>query len=194
VQKIRLIAIALAGLFLASACAAGQVAATANERATLDGVDRNLGDLSLLGLSLAAPAKGPSYAPGSNIPINMVLANNGRRTDRLVGITSTAATGWARYPRSAATSVLNASGTQPSSGSTWFAIPPNSRVASSPGSSSQLVLMHTTQRIWPGTIVHLVFRFQNAGTIDVPVPIHLTEGGSGGMTVPPVQGASEVGQ
>jgi hypothetical protein len=193
VQKIRLIAITLAGLFLASACAAGQIAATANERATLDGVDRRVGDMALLGLSLAPPAKGPSYAPGSNIPINMVLVNSGRQTDKLVGITSTAATSWASYSPDAANLVLNARGARHSPGSTSVAIQPNSRVSSSPASNSQFILMHTTQRLWPGTIVHLVFRFQNAGTINVPVPIHLTEGGNGGLTVPPVQNSSEVG-
>jgi hypothetical protein len=193
VQKIRLIAITLAGLFLASACAAGQIAATANEKATLDGVDRHLGDIGLLGLSLGAPAKGPSYAPGSNIPINMVLVNSSHQTDKLVSVTSTAATGWASYPQRAANLVLSAKGgTSP--GSTSVSLPPNSRVLSGPTGKSRLILMHTTRGLWPGTIVHVVFRFQNAGTIDVPVPIHLTEGGSGGLTVPSVAGSSPVGQ
>jgi hypothetical protein len=89
--------------------------------------------------------------------------------------------------------VLSAKGgTSP--GSTSVSLPPNSRVLSGPTGKSRLILMHTTRGLWPGTIVHVVFRFQNAGTIDVPVPIHLTEGGSGGLTVPSVAGSSPVGQ
>lgn len=193
-QKFRLIAITLAGLFLVSSCAAGQIAATANEKATLDGVDRHLGDIGLLGLSLGAPPKGPSYAPGSNIPINMVLVNSGHSPDTLVGVTSTAATGWGKYPRATAKVVLTPTGKAPSTGGTSVSIAAGSRVASGPTSKYQLVLTHTTRRLWPGTIVNVVFRFQNAGTINVPVPIHLTDGVQGGLTVPPVGSPSAVGQ
>jgi hypothetical protein len=42
-------------------------------------------------------------------------------------------------------------------------------------------------------VVTLVFRFQNAGTIHVPVPIHLTNGGPGGLTVPSAPSLSPVG-
>jgi copper(I)-binding protein len=193
VQKIRLIAITLAGLFLASACAAGQIAATANEKATLDGVDRHLGDIGLLGLSLAAPAKGPSYAPGSNIPVNMVLVNSGHRTDKLVSITSTAAKSWASHAPAAASTVPLTARARSLVG-TGVQIPAGSRVQSGPRQRYQLILMQSTRRLWPGTIVHVVFRFQNAGTIDVPVPIHLTESGPAGLTVPPVATATAAGQ
>lgn len=192
-QKIRLIAITLAGLFLASACAAGQIAATADEKATLDGVDRHLGDIGLLGLSLGAPAKGPSYAPGSSIPIDMVLVNSSHQTDKLVSITSTAAKGWTvTTPGAPSTAPVTARA--PTLVGKPVPIPAGSRVQSGPGQKSQLILLQSTRRLWPGTIVHLVFRFQNAGTIDVPVPIHLTESGPGGLTVPPVETANAAGQ
>ena len=115
-QKIRLIALALAGLFLTSACAAGQIAATAEEQATLDGVNRTIGHIGLHGLSLAAPTKGPSYAAGSSIAIDMVLVNSGTTPDSLVSITSTAAKGWGTYSQGAANLVLNAPGARHEAG------------------------------------------------------------------------------
>jgi copper(I)-binding protein len=190
VQKIRLIALALAGLFLTSACAAGQIASTAEQQATLDGVNRTIGHIGLHGLSLAAPTKGPSYAAGSSIAIDMVLVNSGTTPDSLVSITSTAAKGWGTYSQGAANLVLNSPGARHEAGAHSVTIPAGSRVASGPASATQLIIEGTARRIWPGTIVNLVFQFKNAGTIRVPVPVHLTVGGEGGMTVPPVSGAA----
>lgn len=191
VQKIRLIALALAGLFLTSACAAGQIAATAEQQATLDGVNRTIGHIGLHGLSLAAPTKGPSYAPGSSIAINMVLVNSGTTPDSLVSITSTAVKGWAAFSPGGANLVLNAPGARHEAGSQSVTIPPGSRVASGPGTPSRLIVEDTAHRIWPGNTVNLVFTFKNAGTIRIPVPVHLTVGGPGGLTVPPVSGGGE---
>lgn len=193
-QKIRVIVAALAALFLTSACAAGQIAATAEQQATLDGVNRTIGQIGLHGLSLVAPTKGPSYPAGSNIAIDMVLVNSGTKPDTLVSITSGAVKGWASYPQSAANLALNAPGARHEPGSTSLAIPQGSRVASGPTAKTQLVVLSTTRRLWPGNVVNLVFRFQNAGTIHVPVPIHLTNGGAGGLTVPRVESPGAVGE
>lgn len=194
VQKIRLIAGALAGLFLTSACAAGQIAATAEQQTTLDGVNRTIGQIGLRGLSLAAPTDGPSYAPGSSIAIDMVLVNSGAKPDALVSITSTAAKGWSSYSQGAAKLVLTAPGARHDAGKQSVPLPPGSRVASSSLSASRLILESTTRRLWPGTVVTLVFRFQNAGTIRVPVPVHLTDEVKPGLIVPPLESAGADGQ
>jgi periplasmic copper chaperone A len=193
VRKIQVIASALAGLFLTSACAAGQIAATAEVQATLDGVNRTLGPIGLHGLSLGAPTEGPSYPAGSNIPINMVLVNSGNKPDKLVGITSSLAKSWSSYSKADANLVLNAPGARHAPGAQSVTIPPGSQIASGAVYGKQLVLLGTSRRIWPGNTVTVVFQFQNAGTIRVPVPVHLTEGERTGLTVPSETSPSPVG-
>jgi copper(I)-binding protein len=93
--------LAVAVALLTTACAAGQQAATANEQATLDGVNRTLGSMALRGLAVEAPS-GTSYAPGSSARLLLVIVNTGETTDKLTSITSPAATGWAAYSTIAA--------------------------------------------------------------------------------------------
>ena len=192
-RKFRVIVLALAALSLTSACAAGQIAATAEQQATLDGVNRTIGPIGLHGLSLGAPTEGPSYPAGSNIPINMVLVNSGSKPDKLVGITSGLAKNWSSYSQADANLVLNAPGARHAPGSQSLTIPPGSHISSGAVYGKQLVLLGTTRRIWPGNTVMVVFQFQNAGTIRVPVPIHLTEGERTGLTVPSETSPSPVG-
>src|ERR1700759_1344851 len=72
---------------LTGACAAGQVAATADEKASLDGTDGSVGQLNVVGVSLHAP-EGPSYPAGASVPMTAYIANDGEIADRLVKVSS----------------------------------------------------------------------------------------------------------
>jgi hypothetical protein len=113
--------LAVAAALLTTACAAGQQAATANEQATLDGVNRTLGSIALRGLAIEAPAA-TSYAPGSSARLRLVIVNTGETTDKLTSITSSAASGWAAYRTIAAAdravaAQRSSTGTSPSTSS-----------------------------------------------------------------------------
>jgi copper(I)-binding protein len=99
--------LAVAAVLLTSACAAGQQAATANQQATLDGVNQSIGSIGLRGLTIEPP-DGRSYAPGSDASIKLVIVNSGTKADRLVSISSPVATGWAAYRTTADAGLVEA--------------------------------------------------------------------------------------
>ena len=69
---------------LTSACAAGQIAQTANQKPTLDGTEANVGNIGLRGLAIVAP--GATFYPvGSNARVRVVIVNSGATGDRLTG-------------------------------------------------------------------------------------------------------------
>lgn len=95
VRRIGLGLVAAAAL-LTSGCAAGQQAATANESATLDGVNKTLGNIALRGLAIAPPPAG-GYPVGSNPLVKLVIVNTGTDADALTEISTPVATTWAAY-------------------------------------------------------------------------------------------------
>ena len=104
----RVAAVALASALVTSGCAAGRDAQTQNQIPTQDGTNANAGSMALRGLSLQAPSSGTSYAPGSAIPLRLVLVNNGISNDKLTNIVTTSARGWASFRTAAqAASVID---------------------------------------------------------------------------------------
>lgn len=188
------VATVLLAALVTSGCAAGRYAATAHEKATIDGTDVNIGHIALRGLSVAAPSGNPYYFPGSAARINLVLINNGQHTDHLIGIRSTSATGWAAFNsastaegvrRSAESSAANApvggasgpsasSSGQPS-GNQSVAIPPGNRVSFGvPDATGGLLLLGMRGKVYPGSDIAMTFQFAGAGTLHVQVPVDVT--------------------
>jgi copper(I)-binding protein len=93
--------LAVAVALLSTACAAGKQAGTANEQASLDGVNRTLGSIALRGLAVEAP-EATSYPAGSTAQLKLVIVNTGTSDDKLTSITTPSATGWAAYRTTAA--------------------------------------------------------------------------------------------
>ncbi|HET6876574.1 MAG TPA: hypothetical protein VFH38_03510 [Jatrophihabitans sp.] len=90
------IGLAVAAALLASACAAGQQAQTADEKPTLDGTNADVGAIALRAIAIEAPTQ-VSYKPGDDAPISIVLVNSSSKPDTLTSVRSSAASGWAGY-------------------------------------------------------------------------------------------------
>jgi copper(I)-binding protein len=96
------IALAVVAALLTSACAAGQQAATANEKPTLDGANAEVGSINIRGAAIEPPdGNTPYYPTGSDVYVKVVLVNNGNKPDRLTSITSPVASGWGAYATTA---------------------------------------------------------------------------------------------
>lgn len=121
------VGLVLASALVTSACAAGQVAETAQEKATLDGTNVNIGDIALRALSVQTP-DAPNYPIGSNPLVQVVIVNNGQSTDKLVSISSSVSTGWGSYTDQSEVPQAGSAGAAASSGA--------GSAAASSGSSS----------------------------------------------------------
>jgi copper(I)-binding protein len=190
------IGLAVVAVLLTSACAAGQHAATADELPTLDGTNATVGDMALRGLYIEAPTT-VNYRAGSDPAVTLVLVNTGTKVDKLISITSAAATGWGAYASAADADAVIGAGSSPNNdlpkASTSIPVAPGTRVSwGVPDATGELLLLHTTKTIYPGTTVPLTFTFETAGKITVSVPVHLTDT-PGSSTVPPPRSAGEAG-
>jgi copper(I)-binding protein len=181
------IGLAVAAALLSSACAAGQHAQTADEKATLDGTDVSIGSIDLRALAVEPPVTN-DYAPGSSPALKLVIVNSGATDDRLTGITSPLIGGWGAFTsKSAAAAAANpdpaaTSAPRPIHSVT---IPHGSRVSwGTPGAAGSLLLLDTKQTIYPGTDISLTFSFANAGTKTFSVPVQLTNGISNPSYIP----------
>jgi periplasmic copper chaperone A len=181
------IGVAVAVALVTSGCGAGQVAATANQRAVEAGTQADAGTIAIRGLLIQPPNGGtPSYKVGAAVPVTAVIVNSGTKADQLTGITSSAFSSWGAFQTigegdavaaAAGQAVLtpNPGGPSLPTPSTNVAIAPGSRVSwGVPDATGELLLMHLKQRLFPGTTVVLTFTFANAGSVDVRVPVGLS--------------------
>lgn len=173
------IGIAAAAVLLSAGCAAGQVAETANEKATLDGVNVTQGNLRLVALAVKPPSS-TSYAPGSAPAVRLVLVNTGRRADQLTSISSSVATGWGSFTdpaEAAAAANPNPVGPKPKGATAPVTVKPGARVSwGTPEPSKTLLLLNIKRRLFPGTTITMTFTFKNAGSVTTEVPIQLSSG------------------
>jgi hypothetical protein len=241
------IGFAVAVALLTSACAAGQQAQTADERATEAGTEATLGSIGLRGLLIDAPAgTTPYYRPGSDASVKLVIVNSGNQPDRLTGITSSAFGDWGAFATPAEADAVEAANQTPatptsSAASTSAGVrtsAPGSGTASPGGSGSrpagtggaasrtsakpsasptrlptprksvtivaggrvswgvpdatgELLVLHLTKRLYPGTTVPVTFTFANAGTVTVVVPIALSSSPEFSVIPPPPSTGAE---
>jgi periplasmic copper chaperone A len=148
-------ALALAG------CGAGQIAQTDSQVAAVDGAFGNVGNsIALRDVLLPYPSNPTgTYPAGSTVPVVATIVNQSDQPDELVSVTSPAG------------QALVLGTTQ---------IPPGTTVISTAGSagpSSPLVagelriLLSTTKPLPAGLTTPITFRFRNAGTLTLPVPM-----------------------
>lgn len=177
------VGLALAATLGTSACAAGQVAETAQEKATLDGTNVDVGNIALRALAVQTP-NAVNYAIGSNPQVMVVLVNNGQSADKLVSISSAVAGGWGSYANSsdvpqagasasgaAAPTDATTSITLPAAGATAFGVPAaDGRV---------LALLGTKKLLYPGTEISITFTFAKAGSKTFVVPIQTSATNTG---------------
>jgi len=184
---------------LTGACAAGQIAATADEKPSVDGTSGGVGHMKVVGVSIHAPT-GKSYAVGASVPLTAYIANNGDTPDKLVKVSSPSFPGgWdvVSTPSllagpSGAPSSSTASGTSSGRPQT---IPAGSAVSfglhdlspSGAGSPETIVLLgyKGDGPLFPGSAVQVTFTFANAGQATMTVPVQLGTF-QGGQTVPEI--------
>ncbi|MDQ2796163.1 MAG: hypothetical protein M3Y06_03225 [Actinomycetota bacterium] len=83
---------------MTSACAAGQLAQTADEKASIDGINSSVGSIDLRAVSIQPPDVGtPAYVAGSAAKLQIVFVNNSNSPDTLTSITSSAVGGWSAF-------------------------------------------------------------------------------------------------
>lgn len=87
---IGLAALVTAGGVLLAGCAAGQQAQTAEQRASIDGVDAEVGSMAIRNVALEYPTAG-LYRKGGTARLRMVLVNTGNAADTLVEVRTDAA-------------------------------------------------------------------------------------------------------
>lgn len=185
---------AVAAALLSAGCAAGQQAATSEERPTLDGTYGTVGKIQIEGVSFHAPS-GPSWASGSAVPLSAYIVNNGNSADKLVKVSSNAFSGgWDVV----STPSLGSSGSSGSGNGRPQTIGAGSSVGfglqnlspAGAGSPESLVLFGLTKQyapLFPGGELKVTFTFANAGATTLTVPVHLSSKPNE-MTLPPATG------
>jgi hypothetical protein len=200
-RRLAIVAAAASALVL-SGCAAGQIAQTAEEVSTLDGVHAKVGDMALT-LYVQAPDGVPCYLPGAAVPLALVLVNTGQEPDTLDSITSPRFTGTTVAANAAdAAKITGAASGSGSCGGTAASasaapggkpsgLPQAAAVPTlAPNSTTQLGITDTGQDLtaqpvvlleglqggplFPGESVPLTLTFHKSGKITLMVPVHLS--------------------
>jgi copper(I)-binding protein len=103
-RRIGIGTLAVAAVFAAGACAAGQRAATANESPAIDANGATIGDLRLANVAIKAPSQGQSYPAGASVELQAFIVNTSANDDTLTGVSSSASASAAVYDDAAAAS------------------------------------------------------------------------------------------
>lgn len=181
------VALALAATLATAACAAGQVAETAQEKATLDGTNVNVGDIALRALSVQTP-DAANYPVGSNPLVSVVLVNNGQSADKLVSISSSVAGSWGSFSNQAEVPASGSAAT-PADATSGGSTDSTAAVTIPPGASTAfgvpqadgkvLALLGTKKVLYPGTEISITFDFAKAGSKSFVVPIQISDSNTG---------------
>lgn len=203
-----------AGAILLGGCAAGQQAQTVQQTPSIDGVQADAGNIAIRAAGIAAPESGTSYAKGSTAQLRMVIINRADQPDKLVSVSSTAASG--AQLSGAAAGGSSASGGSPSaSSSSVSATATPSTSASASGSSSgsagstsielpgrqsvqigigtggaTVALLGLSQQLFPAQPVPVTLTFQSGASVTVTLAVQLT---SEAPAAPTVSTATQAG-
>jgi copper(I)-binding protein len=201
--RVVLAAVCAAGAaLLTSACGAGQIAATAQEKPSLDGTYGRVGNIRIEGVAFRTPS-GPSYATGASVPLIAYIVNNGESADKLVKVSSPAFTGgWnvvstpsllagpsgAPSPTAASQPTNGQPQTIGAGSAVGFGL--ENLSPSGAGSPESLVLLgyKGPNPLFPGTTEKVTFTFANAGQTTLTVPVQIGSAPSG-QTVPEISGS-----
>ena len=176
-----------AAALILSGCGTGQVAATSEQRAAIDGSNGRVGPMLVRNVVLAYPENETNFYPqGADVPLELVIVNEGERPDTLVSVSTPAARevviqGNTRIPGGTAVTVIKGH-EQHTSPVAPLPLPrpqqPSGPAAPEAGSAVRLgfgelriVLTDLTHPIHAGQSVPVTFLFHNAGEVTVPVPM-----------------------
>lgn len=169
------IGLAVVTALLTAGCAAGQHAATADERPTFNGVNGDVGSIHLRGMVIDPP-RGPSYSAGDDARLKLVIVNVGSKPDLFESISSPAFADWGAVKTStacAASRPAPAAGQSPSN--QQVVIPAGCRVSwGTPEATGTLSVLSFSAKVFPGTTIPMTLTFAQAGSITLRVPIALS--------------------
>jgi copper(I)-binding protein len=150
----RLATVAAASLLplVLTACGAGLQAQTYQFRNQWSATNAAIGALAVRNLSVLPPSEGMTYEPGEDAEVRFTIVNDGSEEDRLLEITSDAAS-------SVEVQVAGEQGE--------VTLPP----LSSTGQESGAVLRGITRPLRTGEYVEMTLRFEVNGVLEVLVPI-----------------------
>jgi hypothetical protein len=172
------VGLAVVSALLTAGCAAGQHAATADEKPTIGGVNGDLGSIHIRGM-LVEPPRGSSYDSGDDAQVKLVIVNVGSKSDLLQSISSPAFADWGAFKTTGdAAAALDpepsATAAKPTP-SKQVLIPAGARVSwGTPESTGALAVLSLADQVWPGTTVPMTLTFAQAGSITLRVPIGLS--------------------
>ena len=135
-----------------SGCAAGQISQTADQVAAIDGANGTIGDITVLNARLA-PTEGQGFAQGSNGRLLLWISNSGLSADTLDQVSTPAAdsvriVGDASIPGQYLADLSSLTGTR-------------------------VVVTNFTQDVPYGQSIPVTFSFENAGTLNLDIPIEI---------------------
>lgn len=160
-------ALAVSAVTLLSACSAGQVGTNASTASGVNGAVVHVGELSVLDATIAYPpgpsitnpkGGGGSYKVGESADLSFTIANAGVQTDKLVSISSPAA------------STVKLKGALTIPGGTTI-VAGSAAQEANPQSSVTATLEQLTAPISAGLNVQATFTFERAGAVTVSLPV-----------------------
>jgi hypothetical protein len=181
---------ALIGAVALAGCGAGQLAATASQVAAVGGANATVGQIAVRNAVVAfdgPAATGTAYEVGGSAPLTMSIVNQGQEADRLVSVSSPAASavevGGTREvpagqvlvvdggPAPAAEDESGEPEATESGAATDEEADAAAQAASAGEPQAQIVLTGLRERIRPGLAYVVVLTFERAGEIRLELPV-----------------------
>ena len=179
-----------AAVLVLSGCAAGEITERSEHPAAIDGSNGGVGPMLVRDVVLAYPENETNvYPQGAEVPMELVIVNEGDRPDTLVAVTTPAARavliqGDTQIPDDTAFTVIEGDEQQRVPVPWVEPVPlPRPQQPASPAApwadspvqlgfgELRIVLIDLTRPIRAGESVPATFWFRNAGDVTIPVPI-----------------------
>lgn len=147
-------------------CSAGQITQTDGQVAAVDGAYADVGENIALRDALIPipPDSNGTYPTGSSVPVLLTIVNEGTRADRLIAVTSPAAS---QVLVLGTTTIAPGTNVTSTAGSASAGVQPQSPLV-----VGQLrIVLNTAQPLRAGLNTPVTFVFENAGTVTLPVPM-----------------------
>jgi copper(I)-binding protein len=146
-------------------CGAGQLAHTAQIESVVDGTTARIGDISILDAQFlfTGPIPGDEvYQVGTNAPLHLTIVNSGDTPDRLIRVTS---------PIAASGVVLGPTTVSANGSLTAGQVGPVAGIELPDEDEAIIGLVELSTPIRSGLTYPVVFEFERAGQIAIPVPV-----------------------
>lgn len=147
-------------------CSAGQITQTDSQVAAVDGAFADVGEnIALRDVLIPAPPhSNGTYPAGSSVPVLLTIINQGTRAERLITVTSPAAS---QVLVVGTTTIAPGTNVTSTAGSASAGVQPQSPLV-----VGQLrIVLSTTRPLRAGLNTPVTFVFENAGTVTLPVPM-----------------------